>query len=155
VTDLVTAAVFREPWEAHLFCGRLKSEGVPAFVAHEHHVGTYWTYSTALGGAKVQVPFDRLADARSIEHLTRAGEFRALLQEEFGNLDDPHCPVCGSTVFDRRRPHYAAALAIFGLFLLGGLLPAWGWVCTCKNCGAKFERPRRPAPEAGESPPTQ
>ncbi len=121
-----------------MFCGLLKSEGVPAFVAHECHVGNYWSYSTALGGAKVQVPLDRLGDAKSIEKFSRAGEFRILLEKEFGDLDDPRCPVCASADYSRRRPHYSVAAAVFGLFFLGALLPAWGWVCSCKSCGAKF-----------------
>ena len=37
---LTTVAAFREPSEAHMFCARLEAEGIPAFVAHERHVGT-------------------------------------------------------------------------------------------------------------------
>ncbi len=58
---LTTVAAFREPWEAHMFCGRLMAEGIAAFVAHECHIGNAWHYSVALGGVKVQVSRKRIA----------------------------------------------------------------------------------------------
>jgi hypothetical protein len=121
-----------------MFCGLLCAEGIAAFVAHEHHIGNNWPWSTALGWTKVQVLPEQLDEAHSVGRLVRGGEFHALLQAEFGELGDTHCPVCGKTDYSNRRPVLPTIIAILSTFLLGVLIPAWGWVCSCRNCGAKF-----------------
>jgi len=136
---LVTAASFREPWEAHIFHGRLTAEGVPAFVAHEFHIWVNWPYATALGGVKVQVPLDWLDAARHIEQLCRDGEFRAILEAEFGKLDEITCRHCGATDHEKLRPIPRQLLAIMASFLTGTLLPAWGWIYACRNCCRRFK----------------
>jgi hypothetical protein len=138
LASLATAATFREPWEAHIFCSLLRNEGIPASVAHEFHVWNVWPISTALGGVKVQVSAEQLSDARSIRSRSERGEFRAILQSEWDDLDDPHCPVCGSTNYWKRRSHLRAVFAIL-VSIFVALLPPKGWVCFCRNCGAKFK----------------
>ncbi|MGA7713003.1 MAG: hypothetical protein WCA81_13950 [Rhizomicrobium sp.] len=140
---LITVAAFREPWEAHMFCSRLEAEGVPAVIVHECHIGTAWHYSTALNGVKVQVSDDRKEDAKSIERLCREGEFRSLLEREFGDLDDVRCPNCGSDEHWKRRPLLRAAIAIVVSFLTV-IVPPLGWVYFCEKCGTKFMPPPRP-----------
>ena len=61
-----------------MFRARLCAEGVPAFIAHEYHIGNAWHYSVCLGGVKVQVPDDRKDEALSVEKLCRDGEFKSL-----------------------------------------------------------------------------
>jgi len=122
-----------------MFCGLLQAEGITAFVVYEHHIGNNWPLSTALGWTKVQVLLEQLGEARSVERLVRSGEFRALLLAEFGDLDDPRCPVCGKADYSRRRPISSTVISILVTFFLRALLPAWGWVCSCRNCGAKFK----------------
>lgn len=82
-----------------MFCCRLEAEGVPAFVAHEFHVGNVWHYWTALNGGKVQVNEEQSAEARSMESRSRGREFRSLLESEFGSMDNVHirttCPDNG------------------------------------------------------------
>jgi hypothetical protein len=135
---LTTVAKFRDPWEAHMLRMRLEAEGVPAFVAYEFHIGNNWLWSTALGGARVQV-WDRLAiDAFDVWQRCRDGEFRDHLVMEFGDIDDPRCPHCGAQNYWKRRS-ILTTIIFFALLPLG-MVPAWGWVCICRNCGTKFER---------------
>ena len=141
---LTTAATFREPWEAHMFCSRLHAEGVPAFVVHEYHVGNAWHYSTALGGVKVLVVEEQREEAKSIERRCESGEFRQLLADEFGVLDDIQCPKCGSHEHWKRRPLQRAVMAIALSFLSGVVVPPVGWVYFCSRCGTKFRQPLCP-----------
>lgn len=134
---LATVAIFRDPWEAHMLRMRLEAEGMPASVAYEFHIGNNWLWSTALGGARVQVWHRLAADARDVWQRCRDGEFRDHLVTEFGDIDDPRCPHCGSTELRKRRSVAMIALFAAALFILS--LPAWGWVYTCRKCGTKFE----------------
>jgi hypothetical protein len=133
---LATVAIFRDPWEAHMLRMRLEAEGVPAFVAYEFHIGNNWLWSTALGGARVQVWHRLATDAWNVVQRCRDGEFHDDLVTEFGDIDDPRCPHCGSRNYWRRRP-ILMMLFFFALLPLG-LVPAWDWACFCRNCGTKF-----------------
>ena len=138
-----TVAAFREPWEAHMLCGRLAAEGVPAVVAHEMHVANKWVISIALGGVKVQVPDDRFAEARAVERNCLKGEYRALLASELGDLDDVVCPKCGSDRLWQRRPLPRAILSLAVSLTIGFVLAPIGWIYCCRKCGAEFRPPRR------------
>ncbi len=137
---LTTIATFREPWEAHMLRSRLDAEDIPAMVAHQFHVGVNWAQSTALGGVKVQVPEWFEEEAMRVERWAREGIYRSELEAEFGDLDDPRCPVCGSMYYARRRPYFSAVFAIAAVFLLRVVLPPRSWICTCRNCGSRFEQ---------------
>ena len=118
---------------------RLEAEGMPAFVAYEFHIGNNWLWSTALGGVEVQV-WHRLAkEARDVWQRCRDGEFRNDLVAEFGDIDDPLCPHCGSRNYWKRRP--VSVMIFFAILLPLGGFPAWGWVYFCRKCGTKFELP--------------
>jgi len=141
---LITVSAFREPYEAHLLRGRLEAEGVPAFVVHEYYIANDWTRSLALGGVKVQVHRDFYGEAREVELACRNGEFRALLQEAEGDLDDPACPACGRTAYRKRLPVQNGALAIAALFMLGIVVPPTGWIYRCEGCLKEYPAPHRP-----------
>jgi DNA-directed RNA polymerase subunit RPC12/RpoP len=136
-TWLTTIATFREPWEAHMFCGRLHVEGIPAMVAHECHVSVNWPFSTALGGVKVQVPRSWAREARIVEARCRAGDFKAELSAELGDLDDLKCPVCGSNQFWKRRTVIQTLLSLISLEFEP--IPPWSWLYHCETCGAKWK----------------
>ena len=138
---LRTVAAFREPYEAHMFSSRLEVEGIAAFVVHELHVGNAWHWSTGLGGAKVQVLAGDLAEARAIEKLCRQGEFRPLLEQEFGALEEIRCPCCGGAEYRKRRPFLRAVAAVVIYFTLGAIVPPVGWICSCEKCGAEYRAP--------------
>lgn len=113
-------------------------------MVHEYHIGNAWHYSTALGGVKVQVFEERKEEAKSIEWRCRGGEFRSLLESEFGPLDDVQCPNCRSHEHWKRRPLLRAVLAITLSALFGVILPPIGWIYFCDQCGTKFKQPLCP-----------
>jgi hypothetical protein len=137
-----TVAACRETSEAHLLRGRLEAEGIPAIVMHENHTGVYWTFSTGLGGAKVQVPDELWREARQIESLCREGEFRALLQSAVGDLDEITCPFCGSGEYRKRRPFPRAVVAVCLSLWTGSIFPPLGWIHRCKGCSKEYWPPR-------------
>jgi hypothetical protein len=141
---LVTVSAFREPYEAHLFRGRLQAEGIVAFVAHEMNVANAWHRSVALGGVKVQVSSDELELAREIEQACRDGVFKDLLRAELSDLDDTVCPYCGGTKYRKRRPLPRAALAVAISLYLTVVLPPVGWIRRCESCLKEYRAPHRP-----------
>lgn len=58
----VVVACFLNPVEAHIFCGLLESEGIQAFVYHEHST----MYTPVLTGVRVAVMKKDLDRARSL-----------------------------------------------------------------------------------------
>ena len=141
---LVTVSAFREPYEAHLFRGRLEAEGVTAFVAHEMNVANAWHRSVSLGGVKVQVSSDQYEKAREIERACCRGEFRDLLQDELGDLDNPVCPYCGGTEYRKRRPFPRTALAVAASMATLIVLPPLGWILRCETCLKEYREPHQP-----------
>jgi len=138
---LITVSAFREPYEAHLFRGRLEAEGVTAFVAHEMYIANDWPMSLAFGGVKVQVLFGQYEAARAIERACCRGEFRELLQDEIGDLNDPVCPCSGGTEYRKRRPFPCAALAIAVSLTLDTVVPPAGWIFRCERCLKEYRNP--------------
>ena len=138
---LRTVAAFIEPWEAHMFSSRLEAEGIPSFVEHSQHVGNAWHFSLCLGGAKVQVLAEDVSEAHAIEKLCCRGELRAVLEPEFGALEEVHCPNCGATEKWKRRPFLRAVAAISISLTFGMILPPLGWVYFCERCGTKYRAP--------------
>lgn len=135
---LRTLATFRDPWEAHFLRLRLQAEGVPAVVAHQHHVWQNWSLSLALGGVKVQVPNSTIGAAQAVLDRCRAGQYRADLMAELGDLDDPRCPVCGSARFASRSSIPMLILALAALLGTGVTLPARASIRRCEACGTDW-----------------
>lgn len=63
---MITIASFSKPEEAHLLRLRLEAGGVAAYVQDENVIQTYWLYSNAIGGVRVQISEDDLEAAREI-----------------------------------------------------------------------------------------
>ncbi len=133
-----TVSALRDPWEAHMLCGRLIAEGIPAMVEHEFHVGNNWAISTALGGVKVQVPWYWQEEAETIDGLCRDGFYKAELVREFGDLDDVRCPHCGGAEYRKRRPFPRATAAVTFSLFAGTVLPPVGWIYHCEACKQEY-----------------
>jgi hypothetical protein len=136
---LATVATFAEAWEAHLFRLRLEAEGIPASVAHEHHIWVNWPYSLALGGVKVQVPRSEWENAVAVERRCRAGEYRAELAAEFGETDGAHCSNCGLIDVSSRCSLPRLALLIALYFLAGAIFPLRSSVHQRRSCGTSWQ----------------
>ncbi len=85
--ELATVATFSTPFEAHVLRAQLEAEGLFAVVADEHLVGTNQLWRSALGGVRVQVGSEFLAQAKEIMAATQEGAFN-LAQDE-----DAHSPA--------------------------------------------------------------
>ncbi len=62
--EIVTIASFYHPPEAQLLSAKLKSAGIPSFVADENLVN--WVYSYAIGGVRLQVFKSDVSRARKV-----------------------------------------------------------------------------------------
>lgn len=63
---MTTIETFTVPEDAHLFRTFLESRGIEGFVLDEHFVQLFWHYSNAIGGVRVAVNDDDVAEARDI-----------------------------------------------------------------------------------------
>jgi hypothetical protein len=139
MNTLVTVARFTGPIEAHLAKGRLETEGIPTFIAHEHHIWAIWMYSDALGGIKLMVPHDKAEEARTILASHINGEYEAALKEVFPDVVEDKCPTCGSTQFERTAAGTQLLLAILTLGFIGIIFPLTKDNRRCLNCGTKWK----------------
>ena len=130
---LVTVATFTNPVEAHIVRGRLESEGITTFVAHEHHIWANWFLSVALGGVKLQVAPADARRAGEILSADRRGEFEALLAAEQPPPAPPACPACNSSDIGRTRASRGISLFAAGLASLP--LPYTANRLRCRSCG--------------------
>jgi hypothetical protein len=123
-----------------MFRGRLEAEGVPAVVSLDQHIWVNWPLSTALGGARVQIP-DGFADTgREVLEDCVSGTYAEALEDIFGDIELTVCPACGSRDI-RRRP--AARELVFGIVFT--LIVATAKVearnCRCRRCGTRWRIP--------------
>ena len=115
-----------------------------AFIAHEMNVANAWHRSVSLGGVKVQVSSDEVELAREIERACCRGDYRDVLREACGELDDPVCPHCGGAGYRKRRPFPRTALAVAVSMALAVVLPPLGWILRCETCLKEYRAPHRP-----------
>ena len=128
---LVTVTTFSFPHEAQIAKAKLTSEGIPAFILDEHTINAQWLYSNALGGVKVQVPFEYAEAAKEVLADDRSG----LLDTEFG-AETRRCPNCGSEDIRPYTKGKRSALVVF--LLLGFPLFFYKHGYICRVCGMFF-----------------
>ncbi|MFQ5482880.1 MAG: DUF2007 domain-containing protein [Nitrospinaceae bacterium] len=110
--NLVTAATFSQPYEAHLAQQRLQEAGIPAFIVNEHTISINWLYSNALGGVQVQVPEDRVQEARGLLAEDRSRDMDPVYE------DPVLCPSCGSFDTDQKTVRKLHPMIPLGLSAL-------------------------------------
>lgn len=64
--ELVTVATFSSAFNAHVYEGRLRAEGIEAYIKDEHTIQVNPFYSQALGGIKLQVKDTDIEEAKRI-----------------------------------------------------------------------------------------
>lgn len=131
---LVTVASYTNPWDAHVACGLLESEGVRAWLAGEHHVWVNWPLSQALGGVKLQVSTEDQAAALDILRAMQDGEFETALQAECGMQPDA-CQNCGSLDFQARLSKNLIALNVVTTLWVAVPFSAAMAGKVCRRCG--------------------
>ncbi len=134
MSKLQTVTSFVDPTEAHIFRGVLESDGIPAFLASEHHVGAAWPLSQALGGVRVQVAAEHRSRADELLSAYYSGQLEADLDEELG-LPRARCPDCGGTELRAERS-VASTLLLVPALLLGATFRPRQIGHRCVRCGA-------------------
>ena len=134
---LVTCAHFYDPMEAHLVRARLESEGIPASVTDDHLLTANWQLTVALGGVRVQVPEEFLAQAQEILSHYWAGAFAADVEAETDTLPAT-CPSCQGTSVDQEVPTAEKLLAVGFFVVSGATFPTRTSQLRCKSCGNRW-----------------
>lgn len=127
---MVTVASFSKPEEAHLARMRLEASGIPAFIRDENMVQTNWLYSNAIGGVRLQVAEEDLAEAQSL--LSE----ECVILEEMEEAETLHCPVCHSEEVeaDQRRER----LAYLSILLVGFPVTNSRKRYHCRKCNHRW-----------------
>jgi hypothetical protein len=73
--DLETVARYMDPTQAHIVRSCLEAAGVPAVIADDNLVRMLSILSVAVGGVRILVPVDRLAEAREVIAAFNRGDF--------------------------------------------------------------------------------
>jgi Putative prokaryotic signal transducing protein len=97
VGELETIARFRDLPAAQLAQGMLEAAGIPAFLADEYFVGVNWQLSYAIGGVRLQVPYEHVEEARNILTVDSSAALSELQLSTAPASPTDLCPSCGST----------------------------------------------------------
>ncbi len=122
--------------EAHIVRCRLEYEGIPAFVAFEHHIWAMWTHSVALGGVRVQVPSSHFDSAQTIVSNISTGVYESELNMDEQIPDKSICPSCNSEVIMDINWPWKTALAV--LFILSMPFPYTRHMKKCSVCSHRW-----------------
>lgn len=82
--DLLIVARYFTPTEAHMVCGCLVAAGIPAVVADDNLVQANSLWTPALGGVRVLVPSEHMAEAQAVIAAYERGEFSLRDDEDVG-----------------------------------------------------------------------
>jgi hypothetical protein len=127
-----TVSTHTNPIEAHITRCRLEYEGIPAFVATEHHIWAMWSRSVALGGVKVQVPSSYYDSAQEIVANIIAGEYESELYESDQSPSVCVCPKC--ELENLKAVNWPWKLALVVVFMLVIPLPYTMHMKRCNQC---------------------
>lgn len=133
---LVTVVAYTDAIEAHIAKGRIEADGIPAYIAHEHHIWANWFYSNALGGVKVQVLPQFVAEAKSILEAIKASTYEQLLELQEGSIEKEVCPKCKSEAIEAIRWSQKVALLVVWFTTLP--IPYSRGSARCLVCGNKW-----------------
>ena len=80
----VTVARSLIPSELHILRARLEGDGIPAFVVDDNITRMNSLWSVAVGGARLQVPQQRAAEAKQIIAYVKSGRFALGEDDDLG-----------------------------------------------------------------------
>ena len=144
--ELETIARFRDLPAAQLAQGMLEAAGIPAFLADEYFVGVNWQLSYAIGGVRLQVPYEHVEEARNILTVDNSAALSELQLSTAPASPTDLCPSCGSTdIRQNKLSRKSGALSLlFGLPIL-----FWGTRLFCERCRHSWvpERCAEPFPD--------
>ena len=111
--DWVIVDGFIDAIHADIVRGRLEAEGVPAILANRHLVTADWMVSQALGGVRIMVPSEHVAQARDIIAQIDSGEF---LDADDALANEDLCNTCNTAL--ARKTSNTWKIALFSIHLL-------------------------------------
>ncbi len=127
-----TLSIHTNAIEAHIIRCRLEYEGIPAFVAAEHHIWAMWSRSMALGGVQVQVPSSYYDSAQEIIDNIASGKYESklIISEQIPSVCI--CPRCESENIKVINWPWKYALVV--VFMLSIPLPYTRYMRKCNAC---------------------
>jgi len=131
---IVTIANFLEPFEAELARIKLEAEGIRCFLAGKNFVSTYWLYSNADHGIKLQVNDRDAVKAVEILENNDGAELEEIHDEEL--IAEPAeivCPKCKSENIEYER--FSRTVALLSVLFLRFPLPFPKRTYKCQDCG--------------------
>ena len=133
VSLVITIRKFRDLPEALLAKGSLESAGIECFLVDDNMVRLDWFISNLIGGVKLQVAAEDVAEATEILNLPTPETFEV---EGSGVYQQPHCPNCNSidVSFAELNKPVAYASAWVGL-----PLPIHRKAWKCHACRVEWE----------------
>lgn len=134
---LVTIKTFTYPHEAYIIRGRLESEGIYTFLKDEMTVQVHNFYSNAVGGVKLQVPYEDVDRALSIiDGDTKEFEKTVSLSIEELDKATACCPFCNSeNVGSKKKANW---LTLIPYLIVGFIFPIYKKTHVCFDCGKEW-----------------
>lgn len=126
---LVCLETYYDLNSAEIARGTLDAAGIPAFVFDRHYIGLAWYMACALGGVRLMVPGDRVAEAAEALRRARAS---AILEADIDT-----CPACKSDDVARLYSLWSLAVTVSTFSLVAIPVPVLFSRCRrrCKACG--------------------
>ncbi len=126
MANLVTVSSYDDVLEAHLAGICLEDAGIPSYVADANVVNTYWLYTLAVGGMKIQVEEQNLPKALQVLADLKSSAV-AGKEAIYGD-----CPACNSRKVEVTR--YKKRLSLAFCIPFGFPLPFLWRPLKCQEC---------------------
>jgi len=133
--NLLTVKRYRDLSEAIVARSMLASADIPAWLRNENLGRLDWQLSNFIGGLRLQV---EAKDSEQALALLTSGTPEFIKLEDDTEFEQPHCPVCDSTLISFEGAYRGAALASLYLLSLPAPLGKKTWICDA--CGARWEQ---------------
>ena len=133
LSGVVTIRKFRDLPEALLAKGSLESAGIECYLIDDNMVRMDWFISNLLGGVKLQVWPEDIAEATAILDMPIP---EAIEVAGSGTYQQPHCPNCGSLDVTFAELHKPAAYVTAAV---GLPMPLHRTEWKCHACGHEWK----------------
>ena len=117
-SELVTIRRYRDVWEAVLAQSVLESAEIECFLADDIVVRMDWYWSNAIGGVRVRVADEDVADSIAILDSNR-NPSESFAIGHVGEFVQPRCPSCNSLDISPRLTPSAYTYKFMSIFMLG------------------------------------
>ena len=135
VGELVTIASYRDLPEALLAQGKLRSAGIESVLADDNIVRLDWLWANAVGGIKLRVREEEVADAVELLEEPIPDSFSPeQVGEDYPQPQCPHCESLDVTFENAARRYTFLSWLLLGIPLPFGRKERW----RCGHCGYEW-----------------